>query len=464
MHKRTKIIATIGPASSSPAILDALIAAGVDTVRLNLSHGDHASHRVSLDLVRAAADRAGATVAVLADLQGPKIRTGKLVDGKPVEWKTGARTIITVAPCPAGTAERVGCVYAGLTRDAKVGEALLVDDGKMRLRVEKIVGDDLHCLIEAGGWLKEKKGINLPGVKVSAPALSEKDLVDLAWGLANGVDMIALSFVHTAADVIDLRRRIDLAGGKAQIISKIELPEAVEDIDAICVASDGIMVARGDLGIEISPEWLPMVQKDLIRAAHRHGRTVITATQMLESMIELPLPTRAETTDVANAILDGTDALMLSGETASGIYPVEAVSVMARIAVVAERSVYLSGSDLQRDDAETSRAVSALGRAAMLLADERRAAALVVGGADMALVRMLSSRRGRTPILAACSDGAEARRLALTWGVYPLVGDGLDPIASAITAGHKQGHIEAGEEVVVVEREPMDRIAVVRCT
>jgi pyruvate kinase len=462
MHKRTKIIATIGPASATPTVLSSLITAGVDTVRLNLSHGDHASHTANLELVRATATRLGLTVAVLADLQGPKIRTGRLADGKPVTWVAGARTVVTVAPCPAGTAERVGCVYAGLINDVKAGDPLLVDDGKMRLRVERVEGDEVHCLIEVGGLLKEKKGINLPGVRVSAPALSDKDITDLAWAVANQVDLVALSFVHVAADMIDLRARITALGGRQQIIAKIELPEAVEDIAAICAVSDGIMVARGDLGIEISAEWLPTVQKDLIRAANRQGCFAITATQMLESMIEFPLPTRAETTDIANAILDGTDAVMLSGETASGINPLEAVSTMARIAVVAERSAYLVAVDQHRDPAVVPRAVSALGRAATVLADERRAAAIVVGGADLQLLSMLSARRSRTPIIAACADPAEARRAALAWGVHPVVGYGLDPIAGAIAHAREVNLLEKGDEVVVVEREPLDRIAVVR--
>jgi pyruvate kinase len=460
MPKRTKIIATLGPASATPEMVEKLIAAGVDVFRLNMSHGDHAGHERALALVRAAEARQQRAIGVLADLQGPKMRVGRMAGGVPVEWVAGRRTVITVAPCPEGTAERVGSDYKGLAQDVKPGNHLLVDDGKMRLLVEKVEGDDVHCLIEVGGKLKNNKGINLPGVRVSAPPLTDKDLRDLAWAVAQGVDFIALSFVHTHHDVIDLKRRIAELGGNAAVVAKVELPEAVEDIDAIARESDAVMVARGDLGIEISAEWLPMVQKDIIRAVNRHGRIAITATQMLESMIELPVPTRAETTDVANAIIDGTDAVMLSAETASGAHPLEAVSIMSRLALVAERSHYLVHVDLDREPGTFSRQSVALARAATVLADERRAAALVVADHDPQLIRLLCERRGDTPVVAACLDRAEARRFALFWGVFPLVGEGEDLIASVITKGKAHQLFQADDELVVVRRQPWDAIVV----
>ncbi len=464
MAKRTKIIATLGPASANPAMVRKLIEAGVDVFRLNMSHGDHAGHEAALALVREAAGHFRRPIGVLADLQGPKMRTGRLAGGGPVAWVSGERTVLTVAPCPEGTAARVGSDYAGLARDVKPGDHLLVDDGKMRLLVERVEGDDVHCLIEVGGKLKNNKGINLPGVRVSAPPLTDKDLRDLAWAIAHQVDFIALSFVHTHADVVDLKRRIAEAGGCAAVVAKVELPEAVEDIDAIARESDAVMVARGDLGIEISAEWLPMVQKDIIRAVNRHGRIAITATQMLESMIELPVPTRAETTDVANAIIDGTDAVMLSAETATGAYPLEAVSTMTRLALVAERSSYLVHVEVDREPGVFPSASVSLARAAVVLADERRAAAMVVADHDPQLIRLLCERRGQTPVVAACLDQAEARRFALFWGVFALVGEGEDLIDSVVAQGRALKLFEIGDELVVVRRQPWDAIVVRRIT
>ncbi len=463
MFKRTKIIATLGPACARPEIISQMITAGVDVFRLNMSHGDQATHGINMAMVRAAGVAARRPIGVLADLQGPKIRTGKLKGGGPVEWKDGARTIITIAPWPEGTADKVQTIYAGLVKDVKAGDALLVDDGKMRLRVEKIDGDDIHCLIEAGGLLKNSKGINLPGVRVSAPPLSEKDLSDLAWACGQKVDFVALSFVHCADDIIDLKRRMAELGYVAAVVAKIELPEAVDDIEAISRESEAIMVARGDLGIEIGPEWLPMVQKDLIRAVNRHGRVVITATQMLESMIELPMPTRAETTDVANAIIDGSDAVMLSGETASGKYPLEAVATMARLAVVAERSSYLVRVQPDRTREEGfPQELGALGRAAIMLSEERRAAAVVVADGDPRLVRLLCEGRGRAPILVCCKDEAEARRLILYWGVFPLVGTGDNSVTSLVDLARSMNLLESGDEVLVVHRKPQDSITMLR--
>ncbi len=462
MSKRTKIIATVGPACSTPTMLAQLINAGVDCFRLNLSHGDHASHLASLRLIRAAETASGRPIGVLADLQGPKIRTGKLKDGQPVEWPVGFRTVLTVDAVPEGTAERVESTYKLLHHDVKAGSTLLVDDGKMRLRVERVDGHDVHCVVEAGGWLKNSKGINLPGVQVSAPALSEKDIRDLAWACANGCDLVALSFVHSHHDCLDLRRRIAAHDCAAGIVAKVELPEAVEDIDAIARECDAVMVARGDLGIEISPEWLPMVQKDLIRATNRQGRIAITATQMLESMIEVPMPTRAETTDIANAIIDGTDTVMLSGETASGKFPLEAVEAMARISLVAEGSPYLVhvDADLDRPESAFPLDLLALTRAALALADGRHAAAIIVADPEPLLVRLLSERRGRTPIIAACRDAPSARRLVLYWGVIPLeIGPALLP---TLARCRERGLLSAGDDVVVLERHPRDALTVHR--
>ncbi|MBN2801768.1 MAG: pyruvate kinase, partial [Deltaproteobacteria bacterium] len=307
--KRTKIIATIGPSCNDAKTLKAMILEGMNVARFNMSHGDHESHEKNLQIIRTLSKEMDRPVAVLADLQGPKIRIGKLKGDIPVEWRAGDKTVITVAKCEDGTAARVGTSYKGLAGDVKHGDRILVDDGRLRLRVEKVEGDDVHCLIVVGGTLRSKKGINLPGVEVSAGALSSKDKSDLSWAIEHDVDYIALSFVRSARDVRNMRSRIAEAGRNIPIIAKIERVEAVEQIDEIIEASDGIMVARGDLGIELSIEQLPIIQKDLILQASKTGKLVITATQMLESMIENPIPTRAEATDVANAVFDGTDAV-----------------------------------------------------------------------------------------------------------------------------------------------------------
>jgi pyruvate kinase len=420
-RKRTKVVATIGPASTSPEILRAMFHAGMNVARLNMSHGEHADHLNRLQLIRSISKEMERPIASLADLQGPKIRTGRLTGGVPVEWVTGKKTIITVADCPNGTAERVGTTYVGLAKDVVPGATLLIDDGRMRLKVDRIDGDDIHCTIQVGGTLKNNKGINCPGVQVSAPSLSEKDKSDLAWAIDNDVDYIALSFVRNARDVRNLKNRIAECGRSIPIIAKIERPEAVENIEEILAEADGIMVARGDLGIEISTERLPVVQKGLISAANRLGKIVITATQMLESMIESPIPTRAESSDVANAIFDGTDAVMLSGETAFGKFPVEAVAEMMRIAIEAEKSPYMPKAVLDHEAETFDRFSMALTSAAGLLSREIVASGVVIfsHGAEKPL--LLSKLRGNIPMISLCYDQRTWRQLALLWGIVPLV-------------------------------------------
>ncbi|MBA3685860.1 MAG: pyruvate kinase [Planctomycetes bacterium] len=420
-RKRTKVVATVGPASTDPEIIRDLFRAGMNVARLNMSHGNQDDHLRRLHLVRTISKEMERPIAVLADLQGPKIRTGKLVGDLPVQWKSGGRTVITVADLPQGTAERVGTTYSGLAKDVRQGSTILVDDGRMRLQVDEIVGDDIRCTIVVGGTLKNNKGINLPGVQVSAPSLSEKDKSDLAWAIANDVDYVALSFVRNARDVRNLKHRIAESGRVIPIIAKIEKPEAVENIDEILAEADGIMVARGDLGIEISTERLPVVQKGLIAAANRAGKLVITATQMLESMIENPIPTRAESSDVANAIFDGTDAVMLSGETAAGKYPVEAVAEMMRIAVEAEGSPYMPKLVLDAKAATFDHFSMALTGAADLLTRELPANGIMLfaHGSEKAL--LLSKRRGSMPMIALCHEERTWRQLSLYWGIVPLL-------------------------------------------
>jgi pyruvate kinase len=453
-RKRTKIVATIGPASTSETVLRAMFQAGLNVARLNMSHGDHADHLKRLTMIRAISAELERPVAVLADLQGPKIRVGRLLDNQPVEWVPGAKTIITVAECPAGTAERVGTTYLGLAKDVEVGNILLIDDGRMRVQVDRIDGDDIVCTILVGGWLKSNKGINLPGVKVSTPSLSEKDKADLAWAIENNVDYIALSFVRTARDVRNLKNRIGESGRTIPIIAKIEKGEAVSGIDEILTEADGIMVARGDLGIEISTQRLPVVQKDLIASANRLGKIVITATQMLESMIESPIPTRAESSDVANAIFDGSDAVMLSGETASGKYPVEAVAEMTRIAVEAEKSPYMATVKLDRDATTFNHYAMAMSGAADFLSRELSANGIMIlsHGTDKAL--LLSKRRGRVPMVALCYDEATWRRMSLFWGIVPLMVPYLENLQDLLERSAEEcirhGIFHDGDMVVVI--------------
>jgi pyruvate kinase len=434
-RKRTKVVATIGPASTDPAILRAMFHAGMNVARLNMSHGDHADHAKRLDLVRQLSKEMERPVAALADLQGPKIRTGRLAGDRPVEWIAGHATVITTSPCPEGTAERVGTTYAGLSKDLHVGDVLLIDDGRLRAKVDRIESNDIHCTIVVGGMLKNNKGINCPGANLSAPSLSDKDKQDLAWAIQRDVDYIALSFVRNARDVRNLKNRISESGRSIPIIAKIERAEAVDNISEILAEADGIMVARGDLGIEISTERLPVVQKRLIHEANRLGKIVITATQMLESMIESPIPTRAESSDVANAIFDGTDAVMLSGETAFGKYPVEAVSEMMRIAIEAEKSPYMPTVELDHGATTFDRFSMALTGAADLLSRDLQANGVLVfsHGTDKAL--LLSKRRGTIPMIAMCYDDRTWRRLSLFWGTVPLLMEFREDLQDLLEAG-----------------------------
>ena len=329
VERRTRIVATVGPSSSSPEALRELLAAGVDVVRLNASHADEDFFRDIIPRVREIAAALRRNVAILLDLQGPKIRVGEMAPG--CELVAGAE--LTIAPGNfTGDAARVPCAYAGLAADVQAGDTLLLDDGLLGLEVLGVAGDEVRAVVRDGGILRSRKGINVPGRALSAPAFSEKDRADVAVCLPLGIDWVALSFVREAADVAHLRAALREMGGNLPIVAKIEKPQAVEALDEIIEASDGIMVARGDLGVEVPPERVPQLQKQIIARCNVMGRPVITATQMLESMMHNPRPTRAEASDVANAIFDGTDAVMLSGETAAGAYPIEAVKMMDRIA------------------------------------------------------------------------------------------------------------------------------------
>ena len=332
--RRTKIVATVGPATADRGVLRQLVDAGVNVLRINFSHGELAMHGDEIALARLVAEESGRVVAVLQDLQGPKIRIGTLA--KPaIELREGRRFRLTNQRI-SGTANAVTVSYSRLAKDVTPGDSILLDDGALELRVEAIAGDDVQCVVVRGGTLRPHKGVNLPGVAIRAPALTEKDRKDLRFGLAQGVDMVALSFVRHPKDADAARRIMSQSGRNVPLLAKIERPEALAHLDGILRAFDGVMVARGDLGVELSPEKVPTAQKEIIACANRMGKPVITATQMLESMTRSPQPTRAEASDVANAVLDGTDAVMLSGETAVGEYPVQTVQAMDRIVREAE--------------------------------------------------------------------------------------------------------------------------------
>jgi pyruvate kinase len=461
-----KIVATIGPASRDPATLGRLLDAGVDVVRLNFSHGTQAEHAETIRHVRTLAAERGRHVALLQDLQGPKLRVGELEDGGPVRLVAGA-TVELVSRSVLGTAERFSVTYDRLAADVRVGDRVLLDDGAIELGVEEVRAEDgdeaggaVACRVVHGGELLPRKGVNLPGTAVSVPALTPKDLDDLAFGVAQGVDYVALSFVRAASDLRQARAAIRRLGGRQPLVAKIEKPQALAHLDAVVRAADAVMVARGDLGVELSVEAVPMAQKRIIRAANAAGIPVITATQMLESMIANPRPTRAEASDVANAILDGTDAVMLSGETAVGVDPVAAVATMARIAHAAERD---PAARPALDAAADVYRVAAAARPTDALAVAEAARALA-RGLDARCVAVLT-RTGRTagrlskgrpglPIVAFTDRPAVARRLALWHGVTALAGPippTTDAAVAHVEAGLRaEGLADAGTRVVVV--------------
>ncbi len=453
-RKRTKILATLGPACDDKATVRSMLEAGVNAVRLNMSHGTRDDQLRRLQTVRELSREMDRPIAILADLQGPKIRTGRLKGGEPVELIPGRSLVITTDVCPEGDADRVGTTYSGLSKDLKAGDMALIDDGKMRLRVESVDGHEISLRVEVGGWLKNSKGINLPGANVSAPALSDKDREDLTWAIENGVDFIALSFVRTARDVRHVKARIAEAGRSVPVIAKIERPEAVSNIDGILTESDGIMVARGDLGIEISIERLPIVQKELILRANRLGKLVITATQMLESMIEGEMPSRAEATDIANAVFDGTGVVMLSGETATGKHPVQAVAAMSSILLEAEKSRYLPIFQPDPDAKTFSRQIMSLSTAAHRISVETSADAILISSASPEPALLISKCRGRVPMVCICTDERLWHAYCLYWGIAAVL---VEPatdlqalLESGIDSAIAHGFVRDGQDAVVL--------------
>ena len=421
---RAKIVCTLGPASSTPEKIGELIDAGMSVARLNFSHGSHEDHARMLQIVRAEAEKRGRAIAILLDLQGPKIRVGKIRDGQ-IELRPGAELTITTEQI-LGDERRVSTSYQMLPNDVKVGHQILLDDGYLSLAVTGVDGHEVKTVVVAGGILKNNKGINLPGVDVSAPALSEKDRTDIGFALRYGVDYVALSFVRRAEDVVEAKRLLTADNVSIPVIAKIEKPQALERLGDIIDASDGVMVARGDLGVELGPEKVPLWQKRIIEETNKRGKIVITATQMLESMITQPRPTRAEASDVANAVLDATDALMLSGETASGVHPVEAVRTMARIIDEIEKSAYYK-ANVEIPDIHLAHSTNAIAYAAYTAAKVMKLRTIVSVSDSGGASRLISEYRPEANIVALTTDEVAYRRLALVWGVTPVL---IGPAAS----------------------------------
>ncbi len=453
MIRRTKIVATIGPASRDPAMLERLVRAGVNVVRLNFSHGEHAEHLAVLEATRDIARRLATPLAILQDLSGPKIRTGRVRGGGPIELRSGENLTITTDETIEGTPTRISTTYEPLPRDVKAGDTILLDDGNLELRVVGAADGEVHCRVVHGGPLKSNKGMNLPGIPLSTPALTEKDRRDLRFGVEHGVDYVALSFVRHATDVRQCKALIAEYGGSIPVIAKIEKREAVDDLPAILEAADGVMVARGDLGVELSTEEVPTLQKVIIETANTAGKVVITATQMLESMIEHSRPTRAEASDVANAILDGTDAIMLSAETASGRFPVEAVETMARIAAYTENH-YAARPPSRITGGRASFVARSLARVASTVAEELACKLIVAFTESGATARLVSSYRPRVPIAAVTPNDESVRALALWWGVVPVVSDACASIEAMIERGalllKERGLVAPGDTVVML--------------
>jgi pyruvate kinase len=418
-QRRAKIVATLGPASNSDPVIRDMIRAGVDVFRLNFSHGSFERKIAVIEKVRKVSRDEGKPLCILGDLQGPKIRTGLLKDHQSVLLKAGNQLTITPREVP-GTAALVGTTFKTLAENVEQGSRLLLSDGLIELRVHQLAGTDVVCDIVNGGMLGESKGINLPGVLVRTPSLTEKDSLDLEFALKHGVDAIAVSFVRTAEDVRLVRNRVAAHGADTWIIAKLEKPQAVEHLDSILEAADGIMVARGDLGVEVPPEQVPAIQKLLIRRAAEYAKPVITATQMLESMIENPRPTRAEVSDVANAIYDGTDAVMLSGESAIGKYPVETVAMMSRIVIETERHMKEQVSTEPRERRSGLSIAETICEATAHAADDLDLRGIALFTESGATARQLSKYHPTAPIFALSPVEVTINRLNLLWGTTPV--------------------------------------------
>ncbi len=452
VNRRTKIVCTLGPATATDERVQELVESGMDVARLNFSHGKHEDHREMYDRVRKASDATGHAVGILADLQGPKIRLGTFADG-PVHWSAGKEVRITVEDCE-GSVDRVSTTYKQLAEDAQPGDRLLVDDGKVGLTVVDVEGNDVICTVTEGGPVSNNKGVSLPGMNVSVPAMSDKDEADLEFALALGVDLIALSFVRSPADIELVHAIMDRVGRRVPVIAKLEKPEAIDNLEAVVLAFDAVMVARGDLGVELPLEEVPLVQKRAIQMARENAKPVIVATQMLESMIENSRPTRAEASDVANAVLDGADAVMLSGETSVGSYVMETVQTMARIVQAVENSPRTVPplSHVPR----TKRGI--ISYAARDIGERLDAKALVAFTQSGDTVRRLARLHTKLPVLAFTPMPEIRSQLAMSWGTETFIVPKCDSTDAMIRQVDKAlleiGRLKVGDQVVIVAGSP----------
>ena len=451
--RKVKILATVGPASRSPEMVERLLRAGVDAFRVNMSHGDHATHAETIATIRAAEKDFGRPVAILCDLQGPKLRVGTFAEGK-VLIRHGAHFTLDRDPTP-GTAERVCLPHPELFEVLKKGQRLLIDDGKLKLRVIRAEADSILCTAEVGGFISDRKGVNVPDAVIPVPAMTEKDRRDLAFAIEHQADWIALSFVQRPEDVAEARK---LMNGHGSLVAKIEKPAAVDRLDEIIELSDAIMVARGDLGVELNPEEVPPLQKTIVEATRRSGKPVIVATQMLESMIESPAPTRAEVSDVANAVYDGADAVMLSAETASGAWPVEAVTIMDRIGKQVENdpgyAARVHFTDV-RPDATTA---DALARASAEIAQTVTLTGIIVFTDSGSTARRVARERPAVPMLVLTPSQKVARKVALLWGAHAVhtkdIGSFEEMIAKGKRMALRHGFGAAGSKLIALAGVP----------
>ena len=453
-RRRTKVVATLGPSSSTPEMVERLFHAGADVFRLNFSHGNHADHEERIAIIRALEERVNRPIGILADVQGPKLRVGRFQGGR-VHFQVGQPFRFDLDPTP-GDVRRVQLPHPEIIAVARIGTMLLLDDGKLRLRVVRVREDHLETEVVVGGPLSDRKGVNVPDVALPIPALTPKDREDLAFALERGIEYVGLSFVQRPEDVAEAR---EIAGGRAWIMVKVEKPQAVENLDAILAQADCVMVARGDLGVELPPEEVPLVQKRIVRAARAAGKPVVVATQMLESMIAAPAPTRAEASDVATAVFDGADAVMLSAETAAGQYPWEAVTMMDRIlARVEADDRWRALTDAARPEPDPTSA-GAIAAAARQVARTIGAKAIAAFTATGSTALRVARERPNRPILGLTPAEATARRLGVVWGVHPVVAPELhsmsEMVASALRVAQAEGFAKPGEEVVVTAGMPL---------
>ena len=455
-RRRTKIIATLGPASSTPEMLSRLFGAGADVFRLNFSHGSHEDHAGRIAMIRALEEQAGRPIGILADVQGPKLRVGRFQAGR-VHLQTGQAFRLDMSATPGDT-RRVQLPHPEILQAAGIGTSLLLDDGKLRLRVERQREDHLECEVMVGGALSDRKGVNVPDVALPIPALTAKDRADLSFALDGGVDYIGLSFVQRAEDVAEAK---EIAAGRAWIMTKLEKPQALDNLEAILALSDAVMVARGDLGVELPPEEVPLAQKRIVRAARERGLPVVVATQMLESMISAPAPTRAEASDVSTAVFDGADAVMLSAETAAGQFPYESVNIMDRIVERVERDPgWRSMTDASRPAPER-RSADAIAAAARQVAQTIGASVIAAFTEGGSTALRVARERPECPVLGLTPNLATARRLAVVWGVHAVVTGDTHSMTETVTRATRiaraEGLAKSGDELVVTAGIPFNQ-------